>query len=92
MNRQRKNQIKEMEHQLKITKQNMVQDRLSDVRSTKAFQIKDEIRKISRKDHEARMLEKREDLLLTRLKETHALQQDTLSQIQDIFSSQYLNE
>lgn len=38
------------------------------------------------------MLERREDLLLTRLKETHALQQDTLSQIQDIFSSQYLNE
>lgn len=38
------------------------------------------------------MLEKREDNLLKSLKDTHALQQETLSQIQDIFSSKYLNE
>ena len=66
--------------------------RTTQVRSLKAFQIQDEIRRISQKDHEARMLEKREDNLLKSLKDTHALQQETLSQIQDIFSSQYLNE
>jgi len=38
------------------------------------------------------MLEKREDNLLKSLKDTHALQQETLSKIKDIFSSQYLNE
>lgn len=58
----------------------------------KAIQIKDEINKISKKDIEARRLEKKEDQLLRKLKDTHALQQETLSQIKDIFASRYLNE
>jgi hypothetical protein len=60
---------------LKLKYENIQTERLSEVRSSKAYQIKDEIKKISIKDQEARKLEKREDTLLRRLKETHALQQ-----------------
>jgi hypothetical protein len=52
--------------------------KLNDVRMSKAERIKDEIRMISTKDTEARRLEKHEESLLRRLKETHALQQETL--------------
>lgn len=52
--------------------------KLTDVRMIKAERIKDEIRMISTKDTEARRLEKHEENLLRRLKETHALQQETL--------------
>jgi len=52
--------------------------KLTDVRMSKAERIKDEIRMISTKDTEARRLEKHEENLLRRLKETHALQQETL--------------
>ena len=82
---QQRSQIKEMEQGLKFLYESVHSDRLSDVRMLKANQIKAEIFKISKKDQEARKLEKREENLLKRLKETHALQQETLIQIQDIF-------
>lgn len=81
-----------MESNLKSLYENVYTEKLSDVRLLKATQIKEEIQKISKKDSEARKLEKKEDNLLKRLKETHELQKETLSQIQDIFASQYLNE
>ena len=59
-----------------------MKDRYEDVRQKKAFEvrlikaghIKEEIQRISAKDYEARKLEKKEDNLIKRLKETHALQ------------------
>lgn len=45
----------------------------------KAAIISKEIAMISRKDSEAKRLEKKEDSLLRRLKGAHALQQETLS-------------
>ena len=48
-------------------------DKMNEVRLQKASLIKEEIQKISEKDREARKLEKKEDILLKRLKETHAL-------------------
>ena len=40
----------------------------------KATQIKEEIQKISKKDVEAKKLERKEENLIKRLKETHHLQ------------------
>lgn len=44
---------------------------------------------MSQQDAIARKLEKEEDKLIKRLKDTHVLQQQTLSKIQDIFESPY---
>ena len=51
----------------------------------KANLIKDEIQKISQKDSEAKRLERKEETLIRRLRETHKLQQETLSQIHEVF-------
>lgn len=80
-----------MEHGLRDKYESVKFMKATDVRVMKAGQIKQEIQKISAKDSEARRLEKKEDSLLRRLKETHALQQETLSQIQDVFSDRYLD-
>jgi len=74
-----------MECGLKSLYESVYSEKMNEVRLQKASLIKDEIKKISDKDREARKLEKREDILLKRLKETHARQQETLTQIQDIF-------
>lgn len=76
-----------MECGLKSLYESVYSEKMNEVRLQKASLIKDEIKKISDKDREARKLEKREDILLKRLKETHARQQETLTQIQDIFQS-----
>ena len=81
LKQQRKSQIKEMEGGLKHLQESVYSEKMNEVRLMKAGLIKDEIQKISEKDKEARKLEKREDNLLKRLKETHALQQETLTQI-----------
>lgn len=70
-----------MEDGLKNLYENVYADKVNEVRLHKASLIKNEIQKISSKDREARKLEKREDHLLKRLKETHQLQQETLTQI-----------
>ena len=44
-----------------------------DVKIMKAGQIKEEIKRISAKDYEAKRLEKQEENLIKRLKETHML-------------------
>ena len=76
-----------MECGLNSLYESVYSEKMNEVRLQKASLIKDEIKKISDKDREARKLEKREDILLKRLKETHARQQETLTQIQDIFQS-----
>lgn len=63
-----------MEHHLKEIYAEVQHSKATDVKLMKADAIKEEIQKISAKDSEARRLEKREDGLLRRLKETHALQ------------------
>ena len=70
-----------METGLKTLYESVYTEKIDQVRLHKASMIKEEIQKISEKDREARRLEKREDTLLKRLKETHALQQETLTQI-----------
>ena len=42
---------------------------------------------ISRKDYEARKLEKAEEKILKRLKEAHKLQQETIKHIQNVFGN-----
>lgn len=52
----------------------------------KVSQIKEEIQLIAAKDQEARKLEKTEEQLIKRLKETYLLQQMTLGEIKDLFT------
>jgi len=62
-----------MEGGLKSLYESVYSEKMNEVRLHKASLIKEEIQKISEKDREARRLEKKEDILLKRLKETHAL-------------------
>ncbi len=82
-----KNEIKCMETGLKSLYESVQQQKQVDARLLKASQIKEEILKITVKDSEARKLERKEDNIIKRLKETHALQQETLSQIQEVFQN-----
>lgn len=90
MKQNQKNEIKNMEYGLKDRYESVNQKRAYEVKIIKAGQIKEEIQRISAKDYEAKRLEKAEETLIKRLKETHLLQQETLSQIQDVFA--YENE
>lgn len=56
------------------------------VKLMKVSQIKEEIQLIAAKDQEARKLEKTEEQLIKRLKETYLLQQMTLGEIKDLFT------
>ena len=63
-------------------------DKMQKVRQLKDDQIRAEIIKIGEKDSEARKLEKKEQKILKRLKQTHERQQEAIEEIQQIFSNQ----
>jgi len=60
-----------MEMGLKTLYESVHNGKTNEARLQKASLIKNEILKISEKDREARKLERQEDRLLKRLKETH---------------------
>jgi hypothetical protein len=62
-----------MEYGLKDRYESVNQKRAYEVKIIKAGQIKEEIQRISAKDYEAKRLEKAEETLIKRLKETHLL-------------------
>ena len=66
-------EIRGMNQGLKEIYESELHRKQESVQQSKAGQIKNEIKKISMKDTEARQLEQKEEQLLKRLKETHAL-------------------
>lgn len=62
-----------MEHNLKDRYQSVQDKKAHEVMLMKAGQIKQEIQRISAKDYEAKKLERKEEQLIKRLKETHIL-------------------
>lgn len=70
-----KDEIRQMESSLKNVMENIQSQKKSMVKLMKVTQIKQEIQMISCIDQEARTLERTEEKLIQRLKDTYSLQQ-----------------
>ncbi len=70
-----KDEIRQMESSLKNVMENIQSQKKSIVKLMKVTQIKQEIQMISSIDQEARTLERTEEKLIQRLKDTYSLQQ-----------------
>ena len=76
----RADQERSKERQIKV-----MSDRWQRVQAGKQDQIRSEIIKIGEKDSEASKLEKLEQKILKKLRDTHAKQQDAIDEISAIF-------
>ena len=73
-------QERSKERQIKV-----MSDRWQKVQAVKQDQIRNEILKIGEKDSEARKLEKLEQKILKKLRDTHMKQQEAIDEISAIF-------
>ena len=82
----RADQERSKERQIKV-----MSDRWQRVQQVKQDQIRNEIIKIGEKDSEARKLEKLEQKILKKLRDTHAKQQEAIDEISAIFQQSSSN-
>ena len=80
-------QIRIGQERVKENHVRIVAEKWQKVRQLKEDQIRAEIIKIGEKDSEARKLEKHEQKILKRLRETHEKQQEAIEEIQAIFQN-----
>lgn len=84
---EKRSQIRAAQERIKERTELIAAQKWAQVRQYKDDIIKAEILKIGEKDSEARKLERYEQKILKRLRETHLKQQEAIEEIQMIFNS-----